>query len=114
MRTRRRSTLLGRSDFSVSCWLALAAVLAAGPRSGLDAANTIAIGVGEGSPGSSDVQVIVTAANDVSVHGYSIAFTYPADVLELSRISTNGTGVQALEPDFVGSAFDNQLGVASM
>ncbi len=138
MQIRRRSTLLGadplreredadqrqplslpcwwnvRADLSLCCCLALAAVLATGPCSGLEAANTIAVGVGEGSPGDSDVHVVVTAANDVSVHGYSIAFAYPVEVLELTRISTNGTSVQSLEPDFVGSAFDNQLGVGSM
>ncbi len=46
-------------------------------RPGLEAANTITVGVGDASPGKSDVHVIVTATNDVSIHGYSIAFTYP-------------------------------------
>ena len=74
----------------------------------------MSMGIGEGKPGEHDVHVIVTATNDVSVHGYSIAFTYPSEVLSLSRVSTNGTSVQELEPEFVGSQFDNQLGVASM
>ena len=115
MRTRQRPTLLRSFNLvSVCCCLVLLTVSATDLRPGLEAANTIAVGVGDASPGKSDVHVIVTATNDVSVHGYSIAFTYPTDVLKLTRISTNGTNVQELEPDFVGSAFDNQLGVGSM
>ena len=106
MRTRQQPT---RFNLISVCCLMLLTV-----SSGLEAANTIAVGVGVASPGESDVHVIVTATNDVSIHGYSIAFMYPTDVLELTRISTNGTSVQELKPDFVGSAFDNQLGVGSM
>ena len=106
MQTRQQATHFNL--ISVCCLMLLTI------SSGLEAANTITVGVGDASPGESDVHVIVTATNDVSIHGYSIAFMYPTDVLELTRISTNGTSVQELEPDFVGSVFDNQLGVGSM
>ena len=116
MRTPQQPGVFSRGEFRSAgfCLLAMLAALETGVRSPLEAANTISMGIGEGKPGEHDVHVIVTATNDVSVHGYSIAFTYPSEVLSLSRVSTNGTSVQELEPEFVGSQFDNQLGVASM
>lgn len=80
----------------------------------LHAQNVISMGVGEGPAGEQNVNVIVTATYDVPVHGYQIAFTYPRDQLSLIRVSTAGTEVAVLEPDFVGSKLDNQLGSGSM
>jgi hypothetical protein len=95
----------------------LAAVLAAAvaSSSALLAEDVITMGYGEGNPGDREIDVIVTATNDEAIHGYSIAFTYPTNALELSNISTSGTQVDAsVSPDFVAPSFDNRLGVASM
>jgi hypothetical protein len=95
-------------------WAALLAVAALGAPA-LRAENVITMGYGEGNPGDRDIDVIVTATNDTAIHGYSIAFTYPSDVLSLSNISTSGTQIDAaVSPDFVAPSFDNRLGVGSM
>ena len=73
------------------------------------AEDVITMGYGEGAPGDSGVHVIITARNESPIHGYSIAFTYPADILSLRTISTAGTNIQDIEADFVAPSLDNQL-----
>jgi hypothetical protein len=87
-------------------------LLAAAPA--LRAENVIAIGHGEGAPGARDVSVIITAANDAPMHGYSLALTYPAHALTLTSVTTSGTHVDAIRPDFVAPAQDNQLGIGTL
>ena len=67
----------------------------------LSAENVITLGYGEGQPGDNDVHVIVTASNDVPIHGYSLALTYPSEALQCTSISTVGTHIDArVAPDF--------------
>jgi len=84
------------------------------PFSALRAANKITMGVGGGSPGGISKLVIVTGANDVALHGYSIAFTFPAETLELTKVTVVGTHVNVLEPEFVAPHIDNQLGIGGL
>lgn len=77
--------------------------------------NVITLGHGEGAAGDSGIKVLVTASNDVPIHGYSLAVAYPREALILREISTTGTHVSALvEPEFVAPAVDNQLGVGTL
>lgn len=78
------------------------------------AENAIKMGYAEGTVGQRGVRVIVTATNDVAIHGYSIAFTYPTAVLRLTGVATAGTHVAELEPDFVGATMDNALGIGGL
>lgn len=78
------------------------------------AENVISVGYAEASPGDRGVQVIVTATNDVAIHAYSLAVAYPANVLELTAISTQGTHVEQLAPDYVAPRLDNQLGIGTL
>jgi hypothetical protein len=75
------------------------------------AENVIRIGYGEGAPGDTGIEVMVTAANDVPIHGYSLAFTYPSSDLELEEISIAGTHMSVVSPDFVAPGIDNSLGI---
>src|SRR5262245_1094694 len=79
------------------------------------AENVITMGYGEGAQGARDVEVIVTATNDIPIHGYSIAFTYPTEALSLSGISLIGThimgGAAPILPEFSAPSLDNTLGV---
>lgn len=81
----------------------------------LRAENVITMGYGEGAPRAPQVEVIVTATNDVAIHGYSLAFTYPTEALSLSGISLLGThmmgGATPVLPEFNFPALDNALGV---
>ncbi len=95
-----------------SRWLCALLLLAA--TAPLAAQGTIRMGTAEGDAGQRGIHVIITASHDVTLHGYSVAFTYPADVLTLTRVSTAGTDASALDPDFVGSTLDNQGGLGSM
>ncbi len=81
---------------------------------GARAENRIAIGSAEAEPGARTVPVIVTAVNDVAVHGYSIALSFPPEALRMTELGVDGTHVHALEPAFVGPRIDNELGVASL
>ncbi len=94
--------------------LLTALCIAASVSSGVRGQNEVQIGYGEGGPGENDIEVIVTASNDVEVHGYSVAFSYPSDALELVSTSVSGTHIAALEPEYVGSRIDNDLGLGSM
>ena len=81
--------------------LLLAALAAERSAASLSAANNITVGYGEGSPGDAGIQVIITAENDVAIHGYSLALTYPSEALSLSEFTTVGTHVQAIaKPDY--------------
>jgi hypothetical protein len=100
----RRTTSFLRTE---SC---LAAVLFFLCSASLRAENMIRIGHGMGAPGDTGIEVMVTATNDVPIHGYSIALTYPPQALDLLAISTVGT-VNALGPEFVAPSLDNQLGI---
>ncbi|MBI4602835.1 MAG: hypothetical protein HY721_12835 [Planctomycetes bacterium] len=79
----------------------------------LRAENVITMGYGEGKPGDRDIDVIVTATNDVAIHGYSLAFAYPASAITCTSISTEGTHVSSLvaSPELVAPTIDDQLGV---
>jgi len=92
--------------------LLLLAVLPAVPR--LAGADDLAMGYAEGAPGQENVPVIVTGSNDIDIHGYSLALTYPAEALILRSFSTVGTHIYALEPDFVAPRIDNQLGIGTL
>ena len=76
--------------------------------------NAIVVGYGEGAPGDLGVPVIVTATNDLDIHGYSLALSYPAEALEVSSLAVEGTHVAALDPEFVSPRIDNSLGVATL
>jgi len=91
----------------------VAALLCAATPAAL-AENMVKMGYGEGSPGDTDVEVMITATNDTEILGYSVAFTFPPEVLVLKSISTSGTQVQAVSPDFVAPRTDNQIGVGSL
>ena len=80
----------------------------------LDATNTITMGIGFGSPGENTKHVIVMGTNDVALSGYSLAFTFPKDILQLRKVSIVGTHVNALEPQFVAPFIDNQLGIGRL
>jgi hypothetical protein len=75
------------------------------------AENVVEVGFGEGAPGEFGIRVIVTAVNDVAVHGYSLALSFPADVLQLTDLSINGTHVAPMAPDFAEETINNPLGI---
>ncbi len=77
------------------------AVITAIFTSRLSAENVITVGYGEGKPGDNNIHVMITASNDLPIHGYSLALTYASDALQLRAINTAGTYVGAeVEPDF--------------
>lgn len=80
----------------------------------LHAQNTVTMGVGQGTAGESGIEVIVTATHDQPLHGYQLSFTFPSDVLTLTRVTTAGTDVQELDPDFEVPLVNNSLGLAGM
>ena len=80
----------------------------------LYAENKITMGFGDGDPGAVSRNVVVTASNDVSLSGYSLAFTFPKDTLQLAKVSVVGTHVNVLEPQFVAQFIDNNLGIGSL
>ena len=96
-----------RASFGLAilCWLMTRPVLAQ---------NTITMGVAEAAAGRNNVHVIVTATHDQPIHGYQIAFTYPADVLTLIRLTTIGTDLQEIEPEFEAPTINNTLGLGSL
>ena len=78
------------------------------------AADTIRVGYAEAAPGDRGVHVIVTATNDVDLHGYSLALTYPSETLTLRELGVSGTHVIELDPDLVEPRIENSLGVAAL
>ena len=93
----KRSTKHGNGamktrNFSLA--LGLAVVLSVSTR----AEDMIQVGYGEGEPGDTGIEVIVTATNDVDIHGYSLSLAYPTEVLRLVDFSTAGTHVFASQP----------------
>src|SRR5688572_11204311 len=97
---------------SLNSALVLSLAVLAGSADRALSENVIALGHGEGAADERGIKVLVTASNDVPIHGYSLAVAYPRDVLILREISTTGTHVSALvQPEFVAPLVDNQLGV---
>ncbi len=87
-------------------------MLLGSPATALRAGNVITMGYGEGAPGDTDIHVVVTATNDTPIHGYSLAFTYPAEALTCTEITLTGTHVLTeVGPEFIAPTFDNQLGI---
>ena len=82
--------------------------------SSAEAQNRIQVGYAEAAPGARGVPLIVTATNDVPIHGYSLAFTYPSPELRLSSISLLGTNIALMEPDFVAPTINNALGFGTL
>ena len=76
--------------------------------------NVLRVGRGEGAPGDTSVDVVITATTDQVLHGYSLALSFPADVLVLQEISTVGTHVSGLNPEFEAPKTNNQLGIATL
>ena len=83
------------------------------PAKGAKTAKT-RVGRGEGAPGDTSVDVVITATTDQVLHGYSLALSFPADVLVLQEISTVGTHVSGLNPEFEAPKTNNQLGIATL
>ena len=71
--------------------LAALALLAGSYGAPLDAANVLQVGYASGSPGDNSVHMTITATNDEPIHGYSLALTWPTEVLQLSDIGVCGT-----------------------
>lgn len=91
------------------------ACLCLGASGALRAENAIAVGYGEGAAGTNGIQVMITATNDIAIHGYSLAVAYPASALTLREISLAGSYVGAqVSPDFVSPTVNNQLGVGTL
>jgi hypothetical protein len=74
------------------------------------AENLIEIHEAEAPPGTEGVEMLITAANDVPVDAYSLAVTFPSDVVSLVRFDSCGTSLDALEPAFEAPTIDNGLG----
>ena len=58
--------------------------------------------------------MIITAANDEPIHGYSLALTFPSAVLQLTDIGICGTHLVDHEPEFVAPRINNELGIAQL
>jgi hypothetical protein len=92
--------------------LATAVALGAFSAGSLRAENVLRVGYGEGSPGDTGINVIITASNDVPIHGYSVALSYPADVLVARSLGVEGTNIGTLGPEFVAPSINHTLGSA--
>ncbi len=89
-----------RQRVGIFLFVAVGAAIGIGPRVALGAENRITVGYGEGSPGNRGIVVPVTARHDLPIHGYSIAITYPKEVLTLRQINSNGTASAEVGVDF--------------
>jgi hypothetical protein len=93
--------------FVVVCW-------SLGTTGPAQAENVISMGFAQAGAGTRNVPILVTASHDMAIHGYSLAFRFPAPALRLSNISVSGTSVGTLQPDFVAPLMDNRLGVGTL
>ncbi|MCS5626431.1 MAG: hypothetical protein NZ935_02530, partial [Planctomycetes bacterium] len=94
--------------------LGLLALLAGSFYGNLNAANTLQVGYASGNPGEDRIHMIITAANDEPIHGYSLALAFPSAVLQLTDIGICGTHVVEHEPEFVAPRINNELGIAQL
>ena len=94
--------------------LGLLALLAGSFCENLNAANILQVGYASGNPGEDRVHMIITAANDEPIHGYSLALTFPSAVLQLTDIGICGTHLVDHEPEFVAPRINNELGIAQL
>jgi len=75
-----------------------------------NAENRVRIRDAEGVRGANGVEMLITATNDVPVDAYSLAVTFPANVVSLVRFDSCGSSVEPLEPAFEAPLIDNALG----
>ena len=94
--------------------LGLLALLAGSFCENLNAANVLQVGYASGNPGEDRIHMIITAANDEPIHGYSLALTFPSAVLQLTDIGICGTHLVEHEPEFVAPRINNELGIAQL
>ena len=80
----------------------------------LTAANVLQVGYASAGPGDDRVHMTITATNDEPIHGYSLALTFPSNVLQLTDIGICGTHLVDLEPEFVAPQINNELGTAQL
>ncbi|MEM7261990.1 MAG: carboxypeptidase regulatory-like domain-containing protein [Planctomycetota bacterium] len=109
---RPRSLLLATALMAAGLLLAAANVSVV--RADEDSPNVISVGYGEGKTGDQGIPVIITARNDVPLHGYSLAIRYNADALEVVEFNVEGTHVAQYEPQFVSPKVNNIGGFASL
>ena len=77
-------------------------------------ANEIRLGYAVADAGARGVPVLITASNEVPIHGYSVSFSFRVPELRLKSISLAGTHVGTLEPEFFAPRVDNELGLGSL
>jgi len=96
---------------STPSWLGSAVIFLIGiVVSPLRAENLLALGYGEGLPGSSNVAVAVTARHDLPLHGFSLSLAYPRDALQLRDIKIQGTMTEQVGVDFHQKILDEAAG----
>ncbi len=76
--------------------------------------NVIAISHARGAPGDRNVEVIITARNEMPIHGYSLALNFPTEAFTVTSFGVLGTHIASLDPDLVAPVIDNGLGVATL
>ena len=102
------------NDILARLLLGLLALLAGSFCENLNAANVLQVGYASGNPGEDRIHMIITAANDEPIHGYSLALTFPSAVLQLTDIGICGTHLVEHEPEFVAPRINNELGIAQL
>ena len=102
------------NDILTRLLLGLLAFLAGSFCENLNAANVLQVGYASGNPGEDRIHMIITAANDEPIHGYSLALTFPSAVLQLTDIGICGTHLVEHEPEFVAPRINNELGIAQL
>ena len=102
------------NDILTRLLLGLLALLAGSFCENLNAANVLQVGYASGNPGEDRIHMIITAANDEPIHGYSLALTFPSAVLQLTDIGICGTHLVEHEPEFVAPRINNELGIAQL
>ena len=102
------------NDILTRLLLGILALLAWSFCENLNAANVLQVGYASGNPGEDRIHMIITAANDEPIHGYSLALTFPSAVLQLTDIGICGTHLVEHEPAFVAPRINNELGIAQL
>ncbi|HBO51795.1 MAG: carboxypeptidase-like regulatory domain-containing protein [Planctomycetota bacterium] len=102
------------NDILTRLLLGILALLAGSFCENLNAANVLQVGYASGNPGEDRIHMIITAANDEPIHGYSLALTFPSAVLQLTDIGICGTHLVEHEPEFVAPRINNELGIAQL